>query len=463
MLDNPPLSYVRSSLQLNPFISLCLIFLLFFSGCTYKENFLPVTRDKKTAEYRHLGLIVLENNVSIQNNIDIGALRSIEQSFTECIAISPPDLFLSAATLMLCLPVNLPLNLFTSEDTQQKLEILKTEKGSIQASLKDTGLQKRLRTIAINYARKNMVDIIPLSKKDIRMKNNGAVDYSPLSSKGIDTVIEFEIMKITLDESGLTDAPVFITLEIKSRLIKTVDNHIEGISDKTTASNVHTYQEWLSNDFKLLKDECDTLLKEIAFNHIDEHLFLYYPKLPKSITESTSKREAPYYVLNAYYPKPIFATPDMREMSFKEYERVNGSSRRFVPIKEQKPLLKWEPFPWSYDQVAQERFSDIVYDLEVYEYEGPLVYAKKGLQKNEHKLEEALSLGGKYLWTVRARFKLDGDLRFTEWGGFYGGRISDWRDQHAWKFGTKRAKGHIDFAPLNKKKYHYYPFMVLER
>ncbi len=449
--------------HLKLFGSTYLIFSFLLSGCTYKESFLPVTRDKKTAEYKHLGLIVLENNISIQNNVDIGALRSIDQSFTECMAISPPDLFLAAVTLMLCLPVDLPLNLVKSHDASQKLEILKKEKGSIQASLKDTKLQRKLHTIAINYIRKNMIDTAPLDKNDIKINNDGSIDYSPLSLKGIDTVIEFETIKITLDEAGLTDIPVFIALEIKSRLINTNDNRVLNTIEKKINSSVRDYQEWISNDFALLKNECDTLLKEIVFNHIDEHLFLYYPTLPNSITQSTVERAAPYYVLNAYYPKPVFATPDMREFSSMEYERVGDSARRFVPIKEQKPLIKWEPFPWSYDQVPKERFNDIVYDLLIYEYEGPLVYAREGLQQNEHRLEKELSLGGKYLWTVRARFKLDRNLRFTEWAGFYGSKISGRQDQHAWKFGTKGPKGHIDFAPLNKKKYHYYPIMILEK
>ncbi len=446
----------------NPYLFFFLIFILSFSGCTYKEHFLPVTRDKTIVNYKRLGLNVPEKSIIIQNNVDIGTLRSIEQSFTECMAISPPDLFLSAATLMLCLPINLPLNLVKSQDELKKLDLLKKEKGSLEISLKDINLQEKLKTIATDYTRKNMIDTMSLSENYSPIQEDGSIDYLPLFLKGLDTVIEFEIIKITLEEAGLTDTPVFITLEIKSKLINTEDNRVLNSTDKKINSDAHSYQEWISNDFKLLRDECDTLLKVMVVNHIDEHLFLYYPILPAGISKDTTKREAPYYVLNAYHPKPIFATPDMREISFKEYERVNGSSRRYVPIKEQKPLLKWEPFPWDYDQMPPKRFSDVVYDLEIYAYEGQLVYTKEGVKENEHRVEKALSPGGKFFWTVRARFKLDGKLRFTEWAGFYGGRMSDWHDQHAWKFGTKRAEGHLDYAPLNEKKHHYYPFTILE-
>jgi hypothetical protein len=96
--------------------------------------------------------------------------------------------------------------------------------------------------------------------------------------------------------------------------------------------------------------------------------------------------------------------------------------------------LVWEAFPRAADQAGDagkllERISDVRYDLRIWASvgggPGALVYERLGLDLPvhkeegsptvEHRLDLPLSPGTEYLWSVRARFKLDGAERATRW------------------------------------------------
>lgn len=97
----------------------------------------------------------------------------------------------------------------------------------------------------------------------------------------------------------------------------------------------------------------------------------------------------------------------------------------FVEVDSLQPTLRWQGFPRAEDLEAHgaealERVEDVSYELRIWKtvngYSGRLVYAREGLALPEHELETALEPASKYLWTVRARFVLDGLARVTEWG-----------------------------------------------
>ncbi len=455
-------SYFR--LRLKSFFTLLVSFSILFSGCTYKEKFLPVIDKKPKPNYEHLGLYILKDSISIHNNMDEGLIHEIGQAFEECGAfggLGPGGALIAG----FCVPINIPINIVKGNIESHKLEKLEKKHGTIESNVKTTDIQQILKNTTLEYIHKYVTDVTYVNDKNLTYKEDKSIDYSPFYSKGIDTIIEFERVEISFENTAITDIPTFISINVKSRLIRTKDNSVIDKLEKRINSTIHSYKKWIEDDFRLLKDKFHALLKTVVSSSVDEYLFLYYPTLPKKIPSSISKREAPYYVLKACYPKPIFATPDMREITFKEYERVGTSNRRFVPLYEERPTLKWELFPWSYDQTPRESFSDIVYDLEIHEYEGPLIYERHGLKKNTHQLEKDLLFDRKYLWSVRARFTLDDKVRFTEWGGLYGGSVFSHEDLQAWKFGKKRESSFwklIDYETLDIKKYYYYPIMILK-
>lgn len=97
------------------------------------------------------------------------------------------------------------------------------------------------------------------------------------------------------------------------------------------------------------------------------------------------------------------------------------------------PVLRWEEFPRSQDRVVDQgglvnRISEVTYELRIFEtrddrgsrpggvFAGNVVYARKDLTTTTHQIEVMLKPSTYYLWTVRARYLLDGMNRVTDWG-----------------------------------------------
>jgi hypothetical protein len=101
------------------------------------------------------------------------------------------------------------------------------------------------------------------------------------------------------------------------------------------------------------------------------------------------------------------------------------------------PTLQWQPFPGiehklhsfnketaSYEsapfiEVDERHVSDVRYDLKIWKASnrtrGNLVYERTGIEGTSHRIDEPLEPDTRYLWTIRARFRLDGKPRLTEW------------------------------------------------
>jgi hypothetical protein len=86
-----------------------------------------------------------------------------------------------------------------------------------------------------------------------------------------------------------------------------------------------------------------------------------------------------------------------------------------------RPTFRWSPFPGDEDELIYEydlhRLADVRYDLVVLRAstELAIVYERTGLRATEHPIELELDPGTKYLWSVRARFELEGKTRVTPW------------------------------------------------
>jgi len=106
-----------------------------------------------------------------------------------------------------------------------------------------------------------------------------------------------------------------------------------------------------------------------------------------------------------------------------------------APILESsQPSLRWEPFPRPADLAADpdgwvSRVRNVSYELRIWRgerdplgygyeeiYPADLVYSRSGLPTPAHTVETPLASETQHLWSVRARFELDGQIRVTPWG-----------------------------------------------
>jgi len=109
-------------------------------------------------------------------------------------------------------------------------------------------------------------------------------------------------------------------------------------------------------------------------------------------------------------------------------------------VESSQPALRWEPFPRPVDLEANSggwvsRVRNVTYDLRIWRgvrenfgheevYPDELVYARSGLSAPEHTVDTPLASETPYLWSVRARFELDGQIRVTPWGVLLSARPS---------------------------------------
>jgi hypothetical protein len=91
----------------------------------------------------------------------------------------------------------------------------------------------------------------------------------------------------------------------------------------------------------------------------------------------------------------------------------------FLEVDSVQPTFRWQPFPRPEDDLAG-RIQSVTYELRIWSMipgeSGKLKYLRNGLKLPYHKLEKPLEPSNNYLWSVRARFMIDGHLRLIEWG-----------------------------------------------
>ena len=107
--------------------------------------------------------------------------------------------------------------------------------------------------------------------------------------------------------------------------------------------------------------------------------------------------------------------------------------------------LSWNSFPTEDYEPLRGRITDVTYELRIWKGYAPLrdhrapetlVYSRSGLSHPLHDVEDALSTHSAYVWSVRARFKLDGRPRATPWA-----------TERGWS--RTAALPELDFAPLH--------------
>ena len=132
------------------------------------------------------------------------------------------------------------------------------------------------------------------------------------------------------------------------------------------------------------------------------------------------------------------------------------------------PTLRWEPFPGTtqympggevepFVDIKHGSVTDITYDLKIWSVSNGIpadvVYERDAIPAPSHHIESPLMPNTKYAWSVRARFKLDGKPRESEWS------LSQIPCPP--QFGLKCARGvarELGHAPAYIPPFNYYRF-----
>ncbi|MBX3591773.1 MAG: hypothetical protein KF755_12805 [Burkholderiaceae bacterium] len=246
--------------------------------------------------------------------------------------------------------------------------------------------------------------------------------------------IDIEVRRVEVRESAAPGAKVSryaLAIAVHARLVageKVVDELTYAYRSRSAPA-----RDWLADEARLFVDEMEQGLTRTAEVLAEELLLLYYPP-----PADDDKSLVPYYALKPHYPEPVRSI-DIRGAWFERY-RQSWGGLEFVPVDSLAPVFRWESFPRALDVAAAGgaagRFTDVSYEFALFEaqrigviYEtGKPLYRFVGLGDPSLRLE-SLEPCSRYLWTVRARFRLDGQPRVTEWTGAY----NAFADQQPWE------------------------------
>jgi len=120
--------------------------------------------------------------------------------------------------------------------------------------------------------------------------------------------------------------------------------------------------------------------------------------------------------------------PEQPPLRYKPYDFWSGGNYYDWPrLDADKIVLQWAAYPGQRAEGVPDtnsffaKHQPVTYDLRIWrgmsadQFSDDLVYARDDLVNPSHEVEVPLSRGCWYFWSVRARFKLDGQTRVTEW------------------------------------------------
>lgn len=339
--------------------------------------------------------------------------------------------------LFILLPITVPIYAMSegAAEASMAASTEAIEKGgpAIERALAELGLQERMKRSLM--AELLAEAVAPSISADAGIGPAAADERPTYSGSGAPMALEVAVLdfgfgfvqdlRASEGRSGFT-----LDLRTRARLVDTVSGTVLDEMTRLRRSDVLTATEWLEGGAEGVQRAVETAIEATARDIVLEFFRLYYPPYRPPV----EGRVAPYWVLQPIEPlQPPAATAfKPRDVFVSHAERaLRWQERRFAVAESLQPTLRWETFPREIDLGEEEagasRFSDVSYELAVFEatrkwfgsdpryVAGRRVYARAGLAAPAHRIEEPLTPCGRYAWTVRARFELDGKPRVTEW------------------------------------------------
>ncbi len=285
--------------------------------------------------------------------------------------------------------------------------------------------------------------------------------YAELSIEEFDTVLEVELVRLTLERT--------LEMEVRTRLVS-VDNDTElSNAQYQFTSEARRLEEWMANGATPLEEGIARGLQMLAEDIVDETFLLFHPAAPTALLadQAATAGPVPYYVLKPEYPALDYCFFCEGPFSFRPHRALGNLE--FVEVSSTRPTLRWERFPRVHDinrtDGQHHQISDVSYDLRVFEAGIPAggppvlvpaqqIYSVRDLREPYNRIERGLEPCTDYFWTVRARFKLDGRKRVTEWAGAF--NVAGWREK---PWNLRRGLNAYRFAlEVKSPQWFYYPF-----
>jgi hypothetical protein len=365
-----------------------------------------------------------------------GAAEGAFYGLLECGNASAGTGTFAGAAFILCLPIGILLGGTIGAATSESGKNMTTAELTLVERINVTDTQAALAISVSRYLAsvddKNNHEILtdiagPDHPDNVKV-------YQSVQAGNIKTLLELGMLGFEFDGSGKEGAIPCLRMKARARKINAQSGQLIDEVDFNRRIACHTSAEWLEDNGRRITEATVQGYKDIAVNIVDELLLIYNTATADSEKNEVPDRgPVPRSVLAPINPPP----PDMGinwSHAFSFNKKRGGAQgfggMRFRDVDTLTPSFAWESFPRPFDQsgAGTQTFSDVVYDLRIYDGAlsglgtiSPLhmVNETSGITENHYQLTEPLKPCGWYFWTIRARYRLNGVMRATEWGGAY--------------------------------------------
>ena len=248
---------------------------------------------------------------------------------------------------------------------------------------------------------------------------------------------------------GTRNPALALAVQVRARLLRSADGGELFARELRYHSPRRELARWTADGARLLDEELERASTDLAGRVVDAFFLLGAIELAMPASFPSLPQVDPHYGLCWLEPLSPAARPlglgDFVQAPFMRAGKdlCKGSALRFGAVDSLNPSLAWEAFPRALDRDIAARVSDVAYDLRVWEEEDcarrMLVYERTRLPAPEHRLQQALAADKRYFWSVRARFRIDGQPAATPWSHFAPGTAcerSEIRDERYHRFLT---------------------------
>ena len=361
---------------------------------------------------------------------------------------------------------------------------IKTAVDAVNSAIQELKVQQQLLGRVTGYAHDEMTtSFVPLP--EIGPASLDVLpDYGSIADRHIDSVLETSVVKLATSSIEKITPGFALKMTARARLIRLADHAI--LSDQTFQfySETRPFAEWAGQDAKEFRGALKRGYRELAEQIIDEFFLLYTPPSNETIAKTPEKKKEGN-ILTAPEPRALKAGKYMfpsytLRPEHPVWEKCGGwcgplnyGAFKFAEVNSLTPEFRWERFPRPTDLAFSEyKFSNVSYEFRIYKAHrflrhtfievvpiypiiipiwmtvdiwnaSELVYSRESLLEPMHALESSLEPCTNYLWTVRARYELDGNIRVTEWAGTYPSDRTPWMIRHHFDIPQKEAMGFI--------------------
>ncbi len=128
------------------------------------------------------------------------------------------------------------------------LDDLKIMRQTLDAYLKELGMQERFRREVVSYARQNTSQDITELDQEGPTKRDSMVSYQRLKEDDLDTILEVSVVSIGLKSTSAFHPEFSVFMVVKADLLRIEDETLLYRTTLTHTSQSLPYEEWASNN-----------------------------------------------------------------------------------------------------------------------------------------------------------------------------------------------------------------------